>query len=197
MVTSRTRAIDMSMSRTGNNGKPISGYPAPQGLYDPQFEHDACGVGFVVDIKGRKSHDIIRMALTAIVNLNHRGACGCEANTGDGAGILMQTPDTFLRKVCEPLDIELPPPGQYGVGTIFLPRNRAARKEFEKRFEIVVAEEGQEVLGWRTVPTNNSSLGQTARASEPFVRQVFVNRNPMITDDMAFERKLYVIRKRA
>ncbi len=187
----------MSMPSKRRNKAAPAGYPEAQGLYDPRFEHDACGVGLVANIKGQKSHDIIRMALTAIVNLNHRGACGCEPNTGDGAGILMQVPDAFLRKACEPLDIELPPPGQYGVGTVFLPRNRPARKEFEKIFEVVVAEEGQEVLGWRTVPTDNSALGQTARTSEPFVRQVFVKRNPALADDLAFERKLFVIRKRA
>ncbi len=173
------------------------GYPAPQGLYDPQFEHDACGVGFVAHIKGVKSHDIVDKALTAIVNLDHRGACGCEANTGDGAGILVQTPDAFLRKACNTLGIELPPPGHYGVGMVFLPRNYRARKEFEKLFEIVVAEEDQEVLGWRQVPTQNASLGKTARASEPFVQQVFIKRNPSLVDDLAFERKLFVIRKRA
>lgn len=122
----------MSMPSKRRNKAAPAGYPEAQGLYDPRFEHDACGVGLVANIKGQKSHDIIRMALTAIVNLNHRGACGCEPNTGDGAGILMQVPDAFLRKACEPLDIELPPPGQYGVGTVFLPRNRPARKEFEK-----------------------------------------------------------------
>jgi glutamate synthase domain-containing protein 1 len=171
--------------------------PPRQGLYDPAYEHDACGVGFVVNIKGRKSHDIIQKALTAIVNLDHRGACGCEANTGDGAGILMQVPDLFLRKACEPLGIELPPPRHYGVGTVFLPRSYRARKEFEKIFEIVVAEEGQELLGWRQIPTHNSSLGHTARSSEPFMEQVFIKRSPLIDDDQAFERRLYVIRKRA
>ena len=171
--------------------------PGKQGLYDPQFEHDACGVGFVVNMKGRKSHDLIEKALTAIVNLNHRGACGCEANTGDGAGILIQMPDQFLRKACEPLGIELPEPKQYGVGMLFLPRNYRVRKEFEKMFEIIVAEEDQEVIGWRHVPTDNTALGATARAGEPFVQQVFIQRNPSIEDDMEFERKLYVIRKRA
>jgi glutamate synthase (ferredoxin) len=109
----------------------------------------------------------------------------------------MQVPDLFLRKACEPLGIELPPPRHYGVGTVFLPRSYRARKEFEKIFEIVVAEEGQELLGWRQIPTHNSSLGHTARSSEPFMEQVFIKRSPLIDDDQAFERRLYVIRKRA
>src|ERR1051325_3361466 len=162
--------------------------PKAQGLYDPQFEHDACGVGFIANVKGRKSHTIIRDALTALVNLNHRGACGCEANTGDGAGILMQTPHEFLKTVAAKEKISLPGAKEYGVGMIFLPQDAKQRAECEKVFEQVVAEEGQTVLGWRTVPTSNTSLGFTAKASEPFVRQVFIGRNAKLADDMAFER---------
>jgi glutamate synthase (ferredoxin) len=170
--------------------------PKAQGLYDPQFEHDACGVGFIAHVKGKKSHGILRDALTALVNLNHRGACGCEANTGDGAGILMQTPHEFLLKAARDAKVSLPGAKEYGVGMIFLPQDAKQRAECEKVFEQIVAEEGQTLLGWRTVPTNNSSLGFTAKASEPFVRQVFIGRNAKLADDMAFERKLYVIRKR-
>jgi glutamate synthase (ferredoxin) len=174
-----------------------NGPPAKQGLYDPQFEHDACGVGFVVNVKGRKSHEIIRQAITILLNLDHRGACGCEYNTGDGAGILMQMPHTFLQKVCANARIDLPPAGQYGAGIIFLPPEAAERRECEQLFGKIVAEEGQHVIGWRDLPTNNSTLGETSKASEPFMRQVFIRRNANLTDDVAFERKLFVIRKRA
>src|ERR1041385_6867344 len=174
-----------------------SGPPAAQGLYDPRFEHEACGVGFVVNIKGHKSHSIIQQALEVLLNLDHRGACGCEANTGDGAGILIQPPHQFLKLVAREGRVSLPSQGEYGIGMIFLPRNRAQRAECEKIFAGIVAEEGQRVLGWRTIPTNNASLGKTARASEPVMRQILIGRNRKLTDDMAFERKLYVIRKRA
>jgi glutamate synthase (ferredoxin) len=174
-----------------------NGLPPKQGLYDPQFEHDACGVGFVVNIKGKKSHKIIRDALTVLINLNHRGACGCEANTGDGAGILMQIPHGFFKEVSRKDKIKLPPLGDYGVAMVFLPRDPNERRTCERMFENIVVEEGQKFLGWRIVPTNNASLGATARASEPAVQQAFIRRNPKLADDMAFERKLYVIRKRA
>jgi glutamate synthase (NADPH/NADH) large chain len=171
--------------------------PAKQGLYDPWFEHDACGVGFVVDIQGRKSHKIVQDALQILRNLDHRGASGSEVNTGDGAGILIQMPHAFLVEACKKAKISLPGPGQYGSGLVFLPRNQTKRRLLEARFAQIVQSEGQQLLGWRTVPTDNSSLGDTAKASEPFMRQVFIGRDPSLTDDMAFERKLYVIRKRA
>jgi glutamate synthase (ferredoxin) len=175
----------------------LTGPPPKQGLYDPQFEHDSCGVGFVVNIKGRKSHAIIQQALQILLNLDHRGACGCEANTGDGAGILIQPPHEFLKRVAKEAKVTLPAPGEYGVGMVFLPRDRSYRAECEKIFSRIVAEEGQRLLGWRTVPTNNASLGATAKMAEPFMRQVFIGRNASLVDDLAFERKLYVIRKRA
>ena len=173
------------------------GWPEKQGLYDPRFEHDSCGVGFVVNMKGRKSHNIVRQALTVLVNLGHRGACGCEANTGDGAGILMQTPHEFLKKVCAKAKIALPAYREYGVGMVYLPPDKSERYKCEKLFEEIVQSEGHRLLGWRTVPTCDTSLGNTARASEPIVRQVFIARDPKIKDDMAFERKLYVVRKLA
>ena len=181
-------------------GHAIIAAPPKQGLYDPAFERDACGVGFVVNIKGEKSHAIVRQALTVLVNLNHRGACGCEVNTGDGAGILFQIPDKFFRQVLASSDIQLPAIGAYGVGMVYLPKHAAARQAFEQQFETIVREEGQTVLGWRTVPTDNSSLGETAKSGEPFIRQIFIGRNDAAligSDDLAFERKLYVIRKRA
>ncbi|WP_408648847.1 glutamate synthase large subunit [Tumidithrix elongata] len=168
-----------------------------QGLYDPQFEHDACGVGFIVHMKGQKSHEIVEQALTILENLEHRGACGCETNTGDGAGILMQVPHKFLKKVALAEKIALPEAGQYGVGMIFCSPDPVKREKSRRVFEQIVADEGQEVLGWRDVPTDNSSLGNTAKSSEPFMEQVFIRRNPNLVDDLAFERKLYVIRKQA
>jgi glutamate synthase domain-containing protein 1 len=173
------------------------GLPAKQGLYDPRFEHDACGVGFVVNIKGEKSNQILRQALTILLNLTHRGARGSEPDTGDGAGILFQVPHAFLNKVCAEAGIRLPAPGGYGVGMVYLPHDEAQRGDCEMRFEEIVREEGQRVLGWRTVPTDGSSLGKTSRLGEPLVRQVFIAREASLADDMAFERKLYVIRKRA
>ncbi len=177
-----------------------AGYPPKQGLYDPAFEHDACGVGFVVDIKGRKSRQIIDDALQILVNLDHRGACGSEENTGDGAGILMQLPDAFLRKECAPIGIELPELGSYGVGMLYLPRDEEERRACEERLNEVVTAEGQQLLGWRDVPINAESLGLGATSQEPVMRQVFIgcNRDTLVADDkLAFERKLYVIRKRA
>ncbi|MBU6410737.1 MAG: glutamate synthase subunit alpha, partial [Verrucomicrobia bacterium] len=169
--------------------------PPKQGLYDPQFEHEACGVGFLVHVKGQKSHGIIADALRILLNLDHRGACGCEPNTGDGAGILIQTPHEFLAQAADAARVALPAPHQYGVGMVFVPKNLAERAGVKRAFEAVVGEEGQTVLGWRDIPTDNSTLGKGAIACEPHMMQVFIGRHPAITDDMAFERKLYVIRK--
>ncbi|MFM7396590.1 MAG: glutamate synthase large subunit [Gammaproteobacteria bacterium] len=171
--------------------------PQKQGLYDPQHEHDACGFGFVVDIQGRKSNKVLRDAIEVLKNLDHRGACGCEVNTGDGAGVLMQMPHAFLKDAAKKSHITLPEPGEYACGLIFMPRNATQRRRIEEIFARVVQSEGQIYLGGRTVPTDNSMLGETARVSEPFMRQVFVQRGPDTADADEFERKLYVIRKRA
>ena len=171
--------------------------PGKQGLYDPWFEHDACGVGFIVDMKGRKSHKMVEDGLQILRNLDHRGASGAEINTGDGAGILIQLPHKFFAEVCKPLRFTLPEAGQYGTGLVFLPRNATVRRKVEERFEQVVQSEGCQFLGWRTVPTKNASLGDTAKSAEPFMRQAFIARPPELTDELAFERKLYVIRKRS
>jgi len=173
-----------------------SGVPGPQGLYDPRHEHESCGVGFVVDLKGRKSHRLIRDGLAALINLNHRGACGCEVNTGDGAGILIQIPHEFFSARCRPLGIELPAPAAYGVGALFSSPNPEQHAFGARIFERIVAEEGQEMLGWRRVPTDNALLGETARAVEPAIYHAFIGRGPRVADADAFERKLYVIRKR-
>src|SRR6266542_822745 len=172
------------------------GLPPAQGLYDPSHEHDACGVGFVVDIKGRRSHAIVSQALTVLKNLLHRGACGCEINTGDGAGILIQIPHAFLSRECGRLGITLPAPGQYGAGLVFLPRDPKQAEECRRIFAEIISEEGQALLGWRQVPTDHSPVGPTARSVEPVFSQIFIERGPSVPDRAAFERKLYVIRKR-
>ena len=171
------------------------GLPQRQGLYDPQFEHDACGIGFVVNIKGQKSHAIVRQALTVLANLAHRGGAGSEDNTGDGAGILTQIPDKFFRGACPRAGIELPAAGDYGVGMTFLPLEKIRRKEVTALIEAIVLEEGQSVLGWRYLPVNETSLGYTARINRPHISQLFIGKASGLSD-IAFERALYVIRKR-
>ncbi|HRV07826.1 MAG TPA: glutamate synthase large subunit [Acidobacteriota bacterium] len=174
----------------------MNGLPKAQGLYRPEWEHDSCGIGFVVDIKGRKSHEVLRDALQILENLHHRGACGCETDTGDGAGVLLQMPHSFLEDACTSLSISLPAPGRYAAGTVFLPTDPETRYHIEWLFERIVEEEGQQILGWRTVPTNGTKLGLTAKAGQPVIRQVFVARSEHLSDAMDFERKLYVIRRR-
>src|SRR5690606_25474222 len=203
--------------------------PQAQGLYDPQHEKDACGVGFVVHLKGRRSHDIVSKGIEILRNLEHRGACGCEANTGDGAGILIQVPDGFFRTAAN-LSFDLPPAGHYGVGLVFLPRNRDERRQVKEVIARIVHDEGQTLLGWRRVPTDDSSLGERARAVEPDFQHLFIGAGRLpgadrltppasasprrarsgakpadaarsaesdaAFDRQAFERKLYVIRKR-
>jgi glutamate synthase (NADPH) large chain len=174
-----------------------------QGLYDPSHEHDACGVGFVVHIKGRRSHSIVQQALQLLINLLHRGATGCEVNTGDGAGILMQMPDKFLRKATGASGVTLPVERGYGAGLVFLPRDPLVRARLEALFQQIVIDEGQVFLGWRDVPSADHHIGPSAVAVEPVFRQVFVGRGPAlpapgasVEGDALFERKLYVIRKR-
>ncbi|NBJ15264.1 MAG: glutamate synthase large subunit [Dehalobacter sp. 4CP] len=171
--------------------------PKKQGLYDPAFEHDACGMGFVVNIKGEKSHDIVEEALTVLENLNHRGASGADENTGDGAGILVQIPHNFFKRECDVLGFNLPEKGKYGVGMIFAHKYEDFRVTQMDSFEKIVREEGQKILGWREVPIDKSTVGHSAKAVMPRFIQVFIGRSPDLTDDMDFERKLYVIRKRA
>ena len=172
-----------------------SGLPPRQGLYDPAAEHDACGFGFVVDLHARRSHDIVRKALHVLSNLEHRGATGFEKNTGDGAGLLLQVPHGLLAARCRALGFDLPAPGDYAVGAIFLPQDPASRQACVRALETVVRAEGQTLLGWREVPVDNATLGATARAAQPAIRQVFVGRAPEIPAGDAFERKLYVIRR--
>src|SRR5256712_9939928 len=179
----------------GQQRTAVLGRRPAQGLYDPRHEHDACGVGFVVDIKGRRSHTIVRQALSVLINLLHRGACGCEANTGDGAVILLQVPDKFLRRECERVGFPLPAPGAYGCGLVLLPRDPEQRDRVRALLHSIVDEEGQRLLGWREVPTDDHMIGASALAVEPHITQVFVGRGPAVRDHAHFERKLYVIRK--
>ena len=170
--------------------------PLAQGLYDPANEHDACGVGFVAHIKGKKSHSIVEQGLLILKNLDHRGAVGADALMGDGAGILIQLPDAYLRQDMAARGINLPPPGEYGVGMVFLPKENASRIACEQEIERAVRAENQVVLGWRDVPVDHDMpMSPTVRAKEPVIRQIFIGRGPdiMVTD--ALERKLYVIRK--
>src|SRR5258705_347757 len=170
--------------------------PPKQGLYDPAHEHDSCGIGFVVDAHGRKSHSIVEQGLPALLKLRHRGARGCEKNPGDGAGILMQMPHRFLAEECDKIGITLPAAGRYGAGLVFLPRDAKGREQCEEIWSRLATEEGMPVLGWRDLPTDNASLGPTAIAGEPAMRQVFVSRPEQVEDDDAFERRLYVLRRR-
>ncbi len=185
------------MSKAKSRTAPTpGGLPPAQGLYDPAHEHDACGVGFVVDMKGRKSHAIVTQALTVLKNLLHRGACGSEVNTGDGAGILIQMPHAFLSRECSRIGITLPAPRWYGAGLVFLPTDPAQAARCRQTFEEIILEEGQTLLGWREVPRDDSPVGPSAKAVEPVIRQIFIGRNGGIQDDRQFERILYVIRKR-
>ncbi|MEY2469046.1 MAG: glutamate synthase large chain, partial [Actinomycetota bacterium] len=174
--------------------------PGPQGLYDPRFEHDACGVAFVVDVHGRRSHKMVQLGLQSLCNLDHRGATGAEANVGDGAGILIQVPDAFLRAV---VDFELPEAGTYVVGTAFLPRDEAACAQAAENVEKLVADEGLRVLGWRDVPIDNTMIGSFASDVEPTFRQVFISANGQSSASGAgglggldLERRAFIIRKR-
>lgn len=171
---------------------------AAKGLYRPEAEHDACGVGFVANIKGCASHKVIEDALLILHNLDHRGAVGADPLFGDGAGILIQIPDAFYRAEMARQDVTLPAPGEYGVGMIFLPREAASRQACEQELERMVKKEGQVVLGWRDVPVDSEMpMSPTVRGSEPVIRQIFIGRGPDVMVQDALERKLYIIRKSA
>src|SRR5574341_521887 len=171
--------------------------PAQQGLYHPSREHDACGVGFVAHIKGKKSHAIVEQGLAVLKNLSHRGAVGYDPKRSDGAGCLIQITDRFYREVMAKQGVKLPPVGQYGVGMVFLPRDPASRIACEYEIERAIKEQGQHLLGWRDVPVDNADLAEPARKLEPVIRQVFIGRGRGITVTDALERKLYIIPKSA
>jgi len=171
-----------------------NGLPAAQGLYDPRNEHDACGMGFVASIRGEKSHAIVENGIQVLINLTHRGASGCDPETGDGAGILIQIPHQFFARECAQLGFTLPEPGKYGVGMVFLPVERHARLRCEGVLERIAREEGLTVLGWRDTPVDATAIGRVARGSQPYIEQIFIAAPEGMAEDQ-FERKLYVVRK--
>ncbi|UOF88663.1 glutamate synthase large subunit [Fodinisporobacter ferrooxydans] len=173
----------------------MNGLPEKQGLYNPLHEHDACGIGFIANLKGIASHEMVQNGLTMLIRLEHRGAQGSDPETGDGAGIMTQIPHDFFRKALAKEKIDLPVQGKYGVGMLFLPLDPMQRANAEKQLESIIAAEGQQLLGWRTVPLDDSKIGKTAKESKPCIRQVFIGASEGTKDAMAFERKLYIIRK--
>jgi glutamate synthase (NADPH) large chain len=179
---------------------PSNQLPPAQGLYDPRNEHDACGIGFIANIKGHKSHDIILKGIQILINLTHRGACGCDPDTGDGAGVLIQIPHAFFVRETAKLGFTLPAPGEYGAGIVFFPVERHQRLQCEGVIERVVREEGLKFLGWRDIRTNPAAIGREARKSQPYIQQVFIGRGSgqdgLGMDETTLERKLYIVRKR-
>jgi glutamate synthase (NADPH/NADH) large chain len=184
-----------ALSRSVLPAWPGSGSPSRQGLYDPAREHDACGVGFIAHIKGRKSHAVVEHGLQILRNLTHRGAVGADPLVGDGAGVLLQLPDQFFREEMAKEGVALPPVGEYGVGMVFLPKEPASRLACEYEIARAIKNEGQVLLGWRDVPRDRTGLGEAVKRIEPVIRQVFIGRGAEVTVTDALERKLYIIRK--
>src|ERR1700675_3455463 len=162
--------------------------PGPQGLYHPSHEHDACGMGFVVNLSGEKSHDIVLKGIEILINLTHRGACGCDPETGDGAGLTIQIPHRFFVRECRSLGFELPAPGEYGVAMTFLPVEKQQRLLCEGILERIAREEGLSVLGWRDTPIDGTAIGRVARGTQPYIEQFFVRGGAGMSED-ALERK--------
>jgi glutamate synthase domain-containing protein 2/glutamate synthase domain-containing protein 1/glutamate synthase domain-containing protein 3 len=175
---------------------PFLSVPPPRGLYHPQNEHDGCGIGFVANIKGQKSHDIVLKGIQILINLTHRGACGCDPQTGDGAGVLIQIPHAFFARECATLGFTIPAPGEYGVGMVFLPVDPHERILCEGILERIARDEGLALLGWRDTPINGNMIGRLARNTQPYIEQIFIRRADGMDQD-AFERKLYMVRKQA
>src|SRR3954465_5262314 len=192
----RTEAVAFVDARTLYRDSADPGLPEGRGLYDPALGKDSCGVGFIADIKGRKSHQIVVDALTILVNLEHRGAVGADPRAGDGAGILVQIPHKFFARKTAALGITLPKPGEYGIGALFMPRDADRRELVRKTFEEIVAQEGLTILGWRAdMPVDNSTLGETVKPTEPFHMQVFIGKGKKDLSEDEFERRLYILRK--
>ena len=177
----------------GNTADP--GVPAASGLYDPALDKDSCGVGFIADIKGRKSHQIVEDALTILLNLEHRGAVGADPRAGDGAGILVQIPHRFFAGKTAQLGFTLPAPGEYAIGALFMPHEEAWRHTIQHVFAEEIANEGMRLLGWRNVPTDNSTLGESVKPTEPVHLQVFIGKGKCTYSEHEFERRLYLLRK--
>ena len=171
--------------------------PKKQGLYDPQFEHDNCGIGFIANIKGKKSHNIITDAIQILKNLTHRGGVGSEEDTGDGAGILTQIPHKFMEKVCKNEGIELPKEKDYGIGMFFCSHNENIRNNTIQKLKNIIEEENQQILGFRTVPTYSKCIGKSSKNSMPCIMQVFIRKSDDLKTEEDFERKLFIISKRA
>ncbi len=192
-----TNSVDPAYSRLASLAESARdpGLPAAQGLYSPAREHDACGVGFVANMHNRKSHEIIEMGLQILLNIDHRGAVGADPKAGDGCGMLVQIPHEFFVGRAREVGFELPAPGEYAVGALFLPRDPRGRKIIEGIIEKVIADEGQIFLGWRDTPVDSSDLGESIKASEPLSRQIFIKRGPNAEDQTAFERRLFILRK--
>ena len=169
--------------------------PNAEGMYDPALEKDSCGVGFIANIKGRKSHQMVSDALKILCNLEHRGAVGADPRAGDGAGILVQIPHTFFARKAKELGFTLPEPGAYAVGALFMPKEKAWRKVIQSIITDQIKAEQLTLLGWRDVPTDNSTLGETVKPTEPANMQVFIGRGAHIKDEVEFERRLYILRK--
>ncbi len=174
-----------------------NGLPQKQGLYDPKFEHDNCGIGFIANIKGKKSHDIIIDAIEILKKLAHRGGVGSEPDTGDGAGILIQIPHSFMKKVCANDGITLPKEGDYGVGMLFLSPDTETRANSLNKLEKIISDEGMEYLGYREVPTYANCIGKTAKEAMPHIVQIFIKRPAHVAQGLEFERKLFIILKRS
>ncbi len=190
--------LPVAASKPADSAHPIEKHtfrPAAEGLYDPALEKDSCGVGFIANIKGKKSHQIVSDALQILCNLEHRGAVGADPRAGDGAGILVQIPHTFFARKAKELGFTLPQPGTYAVGSLFMPKENAWRKVIQSIIADQIKDEGLTLLGWRDVPTDNSSLGETVKPTEPANMQVFVGRGTHIKDEVEFERRLYILRK--
>jgi glutamate synthase (NADPH) large chain len=189
------QAARASAAAAGRRPIHDAGLPAPQGLYDPANEHDACGVGFVADMKNRKSHTIVEHGLSILRNLVHRGAVGADPMAGDGCGMLVQIPHRFFAEECAKLDIGLPEPGHYAIGHLFMPRDPEGFGIVADIVERVVADEGQVFLGWRDVPVDASGLGESVKPTAPQQRQIFIGRGHDIDCEETFERRLFMLRK--
>src|SRR6201991_1016241 len=192
VAAARSMASD---SKPADDTREHNWRPPGEGLYDPSLEKDSCGVGFIANIKGKKSHQIVSDALNILCNLEHRGAVGADPRFGDGAGILVQIPHAFFKRKAAEIGFQLPDPGEYAIGALFMPREASWRKVIKSIIADQIKAEGMMLLGWRDVPSDNSSLGVTVKPTEPYHMQVFIGRNSVVKTDDEFERKLYILRK--